>query len=68
MPDTEARDRLVVVNDEDQYSLWWCDRTMPAGWTAVGGPRTEAECLGYIEEVWTDLRPRSLRERMAAAD
>ncbi|HXU65195.1 MAG TPA: MbtH family NRPS accessory protein [Polyangia bacterium] len=57
----------VVVNDEEQYSIWWDDREAPAGWRAAGKTGTKEECLAYIREVWTDMRPLSLRKRMAAA-
>lgn len=52
---------VVVVNDEGQYSVWWADRDVPAGWRITGAPGTRAECLATIEEIWTDLRPLSLR-------
>jgi MbtH protein len=55
----------VVVNDEEQYSIWFADRDLPAGWTAAGKEGPKEECLAYIEEVWTDMRPKSLRKRMA---
>ena len=55
----------VVMNHEEQYSIWPADRELPPGWSAVGKTGLKAECLAYIEEVWTDMRPRSLRERMA---
>ncbi|MET8159746.1 MbtH family NRPS accessory protein [Sphaerisporangium sp. NPDC005289] len=69
MTSTEDDDRsyLVVVNDEEQYSIWPEDREVPAGWEAVGTGRSKRDCLGYIETVWTDMRPRSLRERMAGS-
>lgn len=54
----------VVVNDEEQYSIWAADRDCPAGWTPVGVEGTKQECLDHIEQVWTDMRPRSLREAM----
>jgi MbtH protein len=54
----------VVVNDEEQYSVWPMGRTIPAGWREVGHSGPKAECLGYIEQVWTDMRPLSLRKRM----
>ncbi len=57
----------AVVNHEEQYSIWAADRELPAGWTAVGTPGLKAEVLAWIEEVWTDMRPKSLREKMAAA-
>jgi MbtH protein len=55
----------VVVNDEEQYSLWPAERHLPAGWRAAGMSGPKAECLQYIERVWTDMRPLSLRRRMA---
>jgi MbtH protein len=58
---------LVVVNDEEQYSIWPADRDLPAGWRADGTEGTRADCLAHIGEVWTDMRPLSLRRRMAEA-
>ncbi len=55
---------VVVVNDEEQYSIWPADRSLPMGWAAVGDPRSKQDCLDYIEEVWTDMRPLSLRKAM----
>ena len=57
----------VVVNHEDQYSIWPADRENPLGWTDVGKVGTKAECLAYIQEVWTDMRPLSLRKKMEEA-
>ncbi len=57
----------VVANHEDQYSIWPLERENPTGWRDVGKSGTREECLAYIEEVWVDMRPRSLRERMDAA-
>jgi len=59
---------LVLTNDEDQHSLWPVFAPVPAGWTVVFGEDDRAACVAYVEEHWTDLRPRSLRERMTAAD
>ncbi|WP_306369252.1 MbtH family protein [Nocardiopsis sp. CC223A] len=56
---------LVVVNDEDQHSLWPEFAPVPAGWTTVYGPVSRDEALEYVDTHWTDLRPRSLREAMA---
>ena len=53
----------VVVNHEEQYSIWFADQELPAGWTAEGTSGTKDECLARIGEVWTDLTPRSVRER-----
>ncbi|WP_432873292.1 MbtH family protein [Microbispora rosea] len=54
---------LVVVNDEEQYSVWWSDREPPAGWRATGFAGTRQECLDHIETVWTDMRPLSARDQ-----
>ncbi|MGF1426917.1 MbtH family protein [Kitasatospora sp. LaBMicrA B282] len=54
----------VVLNDEEQYSIWSADRELPAGWRAEGFTGTREECLAHIAEVWTDMRPLSLRRRM----
>ncbi|EFF93603.1 MULTISPECIES: MbtH family protein [Streptomyces] len=65
--ETDDRRYLVVLNDEEQYSIWWADRDLPAGWRQEGTEGTKAECLERIGLIWTDLRPASLRRRMAAA-
>lgn len=57
----------VVVNHEEQYSIWWTTRDVPEGWRETGFRGTEEECLAHIDEVWTDMRPLSLRRRMEAA-
>ena len=57
----------VVINHEEQYSIWPTYRDLPLGWTAVGKEGLKAECLAYIEEHWTDMRPLSLRRRMEAS-
>jgi MbtH protein len=54
----------VVVNHEEQYSIWPEWKEVPAGWSDAGRSGTKKECLAYIEEVWTDMRPLSLRKRM----
>ncbi len=58
----------VVINHEEQYSIWPNDREEPLGWKAVGKAGLKAECLSYIEEVWTDMRPLSLRKQMEEAE
>ena len=58
----------VVVNFEEQYSIWPNDRELPLGWTAVGKSGPKQECLDYIKEVWTDMRPLSLRKKMEEAE
>ena len=59
----EATRYKVVVNQEEQYSIWPEDRDLPAGWRAEGCTGTKQECLDHIEEVWTDMRPLSLRQK-----
>lgn len=54
----------VVVNHEEQYSLWLADRDIPDGWSDAGKAGTREECLAHIEAVWTDMRPLSLRRAM----
>jgi MbtH protein len=59
--DEDKRIYKVVVNHEEQYSIWLADRPIPAGWRDEGTQGTKAECLAHISEVWTDMRPLSLR-------
>jgi MbtH protein len=54
----------VVLNHEEQYSIWPVDRENPLGWRDAGKSGLKGECLAYIKEVWTDMRPLSLRKRM----
>jgi MbtH protein len=54
----------VVVNHEEQYSIWPAHRANPLGWNDTGKSGTKAECLDHIKVVWTDMRPLSLRRRM----
>lgn len=58
----------VVVNGEEQYSIWAADRPCPAGWREEGFSGDRNECLEHIDQVWTDMRPRSLREAMERAE
>ncbi|NBM18191.1 MbtH family NRPS accessory protein [Streptomyces sp. GC420] len=67
MNGTATQEWTVVVNDEEQYSVWASDRDIPAGWRATGTSGTREECLAHIEQVWTDMRPLSLRLAMDAA-
>lgn len=67
MSPTERQDIMiykVVVNHEEQYSIWPAYRENPLGWRDAGKSGTRAECLAYIKEVWTDMRPLSLRKKM----
>jgi MbtH protein len=54
----------VVLNHEEQYSIWPADKENPVGWTDAGKCGTKTECLAHIKEVWTDMRPLSLRKKM----
>ena len=54
----------VVLNHEEQYSIWPADKENPLGWTDVGISGSKTECLAHIKEVWTDMRPLSLRKKM----
>ena len=70
MSDTEQEDDRkyrVVVNDEEQYSIWPLDREPPSGWRDGGTSGTKEQCLEFISQVWTDMRPLSLRKAMEAA-
>jgi MbtH protein len=67
MPNEETEDKTiynVVVNHEEQYSIWPTYRDIPLGWRAVDKSGLKDECLAYIKEVWTDMRPLSLRKKM----
>ena len=58
----------VVLNHEEQYSVWPADRENPLGWKDGGKTGSKKECLEFINEVWTDMRPLSLRKSMEQAD
>ncbi|GII96972.1 MbtH family protein [Sinosporangium siamense] len=62
MTDDDSRRHVVVINDEEQYSIWPEGREIPPGWHPCGDYASERECLDFIEQAWTDMRPRSLRE------
>jgi MbtH protein len=63
--DTEdIRTYKVVLNEQEQYSIWFAEREPPLGWREAGKRGSKAECLAYIKEVWTDMRPLSLRKKM----
>jgi MbtH protein len=71
MPDQDDVEDLktykVVLNHEEQYSIWPADKENPLGWSDAGKTGTKQECLAYINEVWTDMRPLSLRKLMDTA-
>lgn len=55
---------IVIINDEEQYSLWKKDKVIPSGWVATGKEGPKEECIRYVDETWTDMRPLSLRRKM----
>lgn len=55
----------IVINEEEQYSIWAAGRPLPLGWKAVGEAGTKEDCLARIKELWTDMRPLSLKQQMA---
>jgi MbtH protein len=64
--DQEAQQTYVVlVNHEEQYSLWLSHKDIPAGWKRVGVSGSKAECMEYVDKVWTDITPLSVRKRLA---
>ncbi len=64
----DTRVYKAVVNHEEQYSIWPVDRQNPPGWRDTEKSGTKDECLSYIKEVWTDMRPLSLRKQMEEAN
>jgi MbtH protein len=64
--DDEDGTFYVLVNDEEQHSLWPTFADVPAAWRVVLGSSTRADCLAFVEQHWTDVRPKSLRDAMAA--
>ncbi|HET9929075.1 MAG TPA: MbtH family NRPS accessory protein [Polyangiaceae bacterium] len=64
----DARVYTVLVNQEEQYSIWPADSEIPAGWSEVGKRGNKEECLAHIGRVWTDMRPLSLRKWLAERD
>jgi len=58
----------VVINHEEQYSLWYAERAIPSGWRAVGVEGSKRDCLDYVDEVWTDIRPKEFRKQMDAIE
>lgn len=66
--DNEITKYKVVTNREEQYSIWPAEKSMPPGWKETGFSGLKSECLGHIKEVWTDMRPLSLRRQMERKD
>ena len=65
--DTDDLVYTVVINDEEQYSIWPTFRPVPAGWREIGVSGPKADCLAHIETVWTDMRPRACATRWTAS-
>jgi MbtH protein len=63
----DNRTYTVLVNDEEQYSLWLAELRIPDGWRAAGKTGSKQECLDHIRSIWTDMRPLSLRQAMEKA-
>ena len=68
MENSDNRIHAVVMNHEEQSSIWPADRDLPLGWRNTGKTGTKDECLAHIDEVWTDMRPLSLRRAMENAN
>ena len=66
--DDESAQFLVLVNDENQHSLWPVFADVPDGWRTVFGPGDGASAVDYVAKSWTDMRPKSLADAMAADD
>jgi MbtH protein len=62
--DDDKRTYIVVINHEEQYSIWLKGRAVPTGWKPTGKEGLKADCLAYVDQVWTDMRPLSLRKKM----
>ena len=60
--DEDSREYLVVVNEQEQYSIWPADLAVPGGWRDGGARGTKQDCLAHVDQVWTDMRPLSLRQ------
>jgi MbtH protein len=61
--ESDCDDFVVLVNDEEQYSLWRSQKEIPTGWRLCGMAGSKDECSKYVDEIWTDMRPLSLRRQ-----
>ena len=68
MSEGEEGRYVVLVNEEEQYSLWPAAKVVPAGWRLAGKEGSEQECTAFVDEVWTDMRPLSLRKSCSDGD
>lgn len=64
--DDDLLSHIVLINEEEQHSLWREDVDIPAGWKKIFGPADKAACMKFVDENWTDMRPLSLRRAMSA--
>lgn len=65
--DDDSGTFFVLINDEEQHSLWPTFAEVPQGWQVVFGAANRSDCLDYVEREWTDIRPKSLRDRLSEA-
>ena len=64
MSEEDNEEYICLINEEEQYSIWFAWKEVPRGWKQVDPKGTRQEVLNYVKEVWTDMRPKSLREEM----
>ena len=64
MSEEDNEEYICLINEEKQYSIWFAWKEVPIGWEQIGPRGTKQEVLNYIKEVWTDMRPKSLRDQM----
>ena len=64
IPTENIKTYVVLINGEEQYSIWPSGKKIPDGWSEAGKSGPKEECLSYVEEVWVDMRPLSLREKL----
>lgn len=62
--ETDTTVYKVIISQEDQYSIWPAYKEEPQGWTTTGKQGSQEECLAHIQEVWSDMRPKTLRDKM----
>jgi MbtH protein len=65
--DEPEQEYVVLMNDEEQHSLWPAHKAIPNGWQRVSGPGSKSSCLEYVEQAWQDITPLSVRKRLGAS-
>jgi len=68
MSEEDNEEYICLINEEEQYSIWFAWKEIPLGWKQVGPKGTKQEVLNYVKEVWTYMRPKSLRDQMDKAE